>query len=371
MPKVNSTASSLVLAALLAIGVGVAVQHWSALRAVQTRTAPAPAAAPPAREAAERLAQQKWVASAPGRVEPKNGEIRMGSQSPGKVAEVLVRMNDRVSAGDLLIRLQDDEPQARLLAAEAEAAVRRRERDTETVARPAQDRRAAEDAVAASERALHFARVEFDRVRTAFRNGNAPVEEVTKARNLVAEASGKLEQDRAALRRVQATAGMPLQTRLESALATARAELSLVMVAIERTRIRAPTDGTVLQVLTRIGETVSPSSEDALIVFGDVSSLRVLAEVEERDVSKIRPGQGVVVRSDAFPGREFEGRIERIGQALGAPRLSKRGPRRQSDVDVLEVLVDLGANSPLLPGMRVDVFFKPDATVQASPIRTN
>jgi HlyD family secretion protein len=106
-------------------------------------------------------------------------------------------------------------------------------------------------------------------------------------------------------------------------------------------------------------------------VFGDVSSLRVLAEVEERDVSKIRPGQGVVVRSDAFPGREFEGRIERIGQALGAPRLSKRGPRRQSDVDVLEVLVDLGANSPLLPGMRVDVFFKPDATVQASPIRTN
>jgi HlyD family secretion protein len=77
------------------------------------------------------------------------------------------------------------------------------------------------------------------------------------------------------------------------------------------------------------------------------------------------------VRSDAYPGREFSGRIERMGQALGAPRLSKRGPRRPNDVDVLEVLVDLDGNSPLLPGMRVDVFFKPEATVQAPPVRTN
>lgn len=371
MPRISTTASSLVIAVLLAAAVGLAVQHWSALRSSQGRPASAPAAAVPAAAVAERPTRQMWVASAPGRVEPKNGEIRIGSQSPGKVAEVLVRMNDRVSAGDLLVRLHDDEPQARLLAAEAEAAVRRRERDTETVAKLAQDRRSAEDAVAAAERALHFARVEFDRVRTASRPGKTPAEEITKARNLVTEAAEKLEHDRAALRRVQATAGMPLQTRLESALATARAELSLVMVAIERTRIRAPSDGTVLQVLARIGETVSPSSEDALIVFGDVSSLRVLAEVEERDVSKIRPGQGVVVRSDAFSGREFGGRIERIGQALGAPRLSKRGPRRPSDVDVLEVLIDLDANTPLLPGMRVDVFFKPDTTVQAPPASTN
>jgi HlyD family secretion protein len=371
MLRINSTASSLVIAALLAVAVGFAVQHWSALRASQMRALSAPKpAAPVAAEPEERPPQQKWVASAAGRVEPKSGEIRIGSQSPGKIAEVLVRMNDRVSAGDLLVRLQDDEPQARLLAAEAEAAVRRRERDTETVAKLAQERRAAEDAVASAERALHFARVEFDRTRTALRAGKESAQEVARTRNLVTEAADKLEQDRASLRRVQAMPGMPLQTRLEAALATARADLSLVMVAIERTRIRAPTDGTVLQVLARIGETVSPSSEDALIVFGDVSSLRVLAEVEERDVSKIRTGQGVVVRSDAFPGREFGGRIERMGQALGAPRLSKRGPRRPTDVDVLEVLVDLEANSPLLPGMRVDVFFKPEATVQA-PVRTN
>jgi hypothetical protein len=38
---------------------------------------------------------------------------------------------------------------------------------------------------------------------------------------------------------------------------------------------------------------------------------------------------------------------------------------------VLEVLIDLDANTPLLPGMRVDVFFKPDTTVQAPPASTN
>jgi HlyD family secretion protein len=370
MLRINSTASSLIIAALLAVAVGFAVQHWSALRASQMRMVTTPKQATPVVEPEAPPPPQKWVASAPGRVEPKNGEIRIGSQSPGKIAEVLVRVNDRVSAGDLLVRLQDDEPQARLLAAEAEAAVRRRERDTEIVAKLPQERRNAEDALAASERALHFARVEFDRVRTASRHDKAPSAEVVEARKHVTEAAEKLELDRAAMRRVQATPGMPLQTRLEAALATARAELSLVMVAIERTRIRAPADGTVLQVLARIGETVAPSSEATLILFGDVSSLRVLAEVEERDVSKIRTGQSAIVRSDAFPGREFSGRIESMGQALGPPRLSQRGPRRPSDVDVLEVFIDLEANSPLLPGMRVDVFFKPETTVQA-PVRTN
>lgn len=113
-----------------------------------------------------------------------------------------------------------------------------------------------------------------------------------------------------------------------------------------------------------MGETAASSSEQALVIMGDVSTLRVRAEIEERDTAKIRVGQAVVVRSDAHPGKEFDGKVATLAQALGPGKLAQRGPRRPNDVEVLEVVVDLMGSPPLLPGMRVDVFFKPDATVQ-------
>lgn len=362
MPKVSSTASSLVLAAILAIGVGLVVENWSRLRGEVPATGPEPKAATVKATPAQ---APSWTASAPGRVEPRGGEIRISPQAPGRVVEVLVRMNDTVSRGDLLVRIADDEAQARLAMAESEAAVRRRERDAETVQRLPLERRNAEDAAAAAERALHAARMELDRLIIAKRAGTATEDEIAKGRTVITQASDKLDQERANLRRVQATQGMPLPTRLEASLTTARAEITLAEAAVERTRVRAPTNGSVLQVNARVGEMAGLSAEEPMLLFGDTSRLRVRAEVEERDVNKIRNGQQAIVRSDAFPGVEFTGRIERTAQSLNAPRLGARGPRRPTDNEVMEVLIDLDGRPQLLPGMRVDVFFKPDSTVGA------
>jgi HlyD family secretion protein len=171
-----------------------------------------------------------------------------------------------------------------------------------------------------------------------------------------------VEQTRTTLRKALANTDAPAPTRLEAALTAARAELSLADAALERTRIRAPSNGTVLQMNARVGETVAPSPENLLVVVGDVSSLRVKAEFEERDIGKVRVGQGAVVRSDAFPGKDFEGSVSSLARSLGPSKLGQRGPRRPTDIDVLEVLIDLNGQPPLLPGMRVDVFLKADAT---------
>ena len=40
-----------------------------------------------------------------------------------------------------------------------------------------------------------------------------------------------------------------------------------------------------------------------------LSALRVRAEIEERDIGKLRVGQGAVIRSDAFPNKDFEGKV--------------------------------------------------------------
>lgn len=304
----------------------------------------------------------QWAATAPGRVEPRSGEIRISAQAAGRITELGVGVNDAVKAGDLLLRLDDDDARARLAAADAEAAVRRRERDAEaSVNRLAADRRQAEDTVFASERSVLIAKTELDRVMREQRAGRATVDDVAKERAALKTAVEKLDADRAVFRKAQTAAGIPLPTRLEAGLTASRADVALAEQALERTRVRAPIDGTVLQLIARLGETVGPSPEQILMTIGDMSALRVRAEVEERDVSKIKVGQAVVLRSDAFPGREFTGRVASRAQALGPAKLGQRGPRRPTDVDTLEVLIDVDAGSALLPGLRVDVYFRIDA----------
>ncbi len=353
---------------MLAGSVGLFVQYAATKRGADGMSATAQSAIAQSVQPAVRTGN--WAASAPGRVEPKNGEYRIGTQTPGRVVEIAVQMNDRVLSGDLLARIDDDDAQAKLAGVEAEAAVRKRERDAETVGRLAQDRRTAEDSVANAERALFQVRRDLDRA-TGGRRGNTTTEdEVARARSSVVATKEKVEAERQALRRMQATAGMPLPTRLESALTTARAELTLAESAVERARIRASSDGTVLQVLTKVGETVAPGPDQALVVLGDLSGLRVRAEVEERDVSKVLAGQKVVIRSDAFPGRDFAGTVTTLGQSLAPPRLASRGPRRPTDLDALEVLIDVDGPVSLMPGMRADVFFTPNATGQSAPSGT-
>jgi HlyD family secretion protein len=115
-----------------------------------------------------------------------------------------------------------------------------------------------------------------------------------------------------------------------------------------------------------VGETVAPSPESPLVVVGDVSSLRVRAELEERDIGKVHVGQGAVIRSDAFPNQDFEGTVKSMAKALGPSKLGQRGPRRPTDIDVLEVIIDLSGRPQLLPGMRVDVFLKAEASAPSA-----
>ncbi|MFZ0838520.1 MAG: biotin/lipoyl-binding protein, partial [Xanthobacteraceae bacterium] len=62
---------------------------------------------------------RKWDATAPGRIEPRTQEVRLGASTAGRIAEVRVKTNDKVFSGELLVRLDDEGALARVAAAEA------------------------------------------------------------------------------------------------------------------------------------------------------------------------------------------------------------------------------------------------------------
>jgi HlyD family secretion protein len=299
-----------------------------------------------------------WVAAAPGRIEPKSGLVRVGAQLLGRIAEVSVKLNDKVEDGELLIRLDDDEARARLQAAETEAASRKRERDAQPLDKARDELRTAEDNVFSAERALTNARFGLEYELQAERQGNGSAERVTDARDELAKAKTKLQTERASYATAQSKPDVPAPNRLESALQAARSDVAVAEALLEKTRIRAPVAGNVLQLPAKAGEMVSPSPEQSLVVLGDMSVVRLKAEVDEIDVSKIKTGGKVTVKSNAYPGKEFEGTVAELAPTLTSPQFSLRGARRPTDVEVLEVTVDLEGNPPLLPGMRADAFFK-------------
>src|SRR5262245_1044853 len=141
MLKLDPTVSTLSAAGVLAIATSVML-NWAAASIGQQTISLASDAA---HAADAPNAKTQWAASSTGRVEPKDGEIRITTQAPGKIIEVVADTNDRVAAGDLLVLLDDDDPQAKLTSAQAEALVREREREDEVVKGLPLERRTAED----------------------------------------------------------------------------------------------------------------------------------------------------------------------------------------------------------------------------------
>jgi len=242
---------------------------------------------------------------------PKSSSRRNGYSGPARYSSVDMR------GMSLTSDLDDDDAITKVVGANAEAQVRVRERNEEDARGLQLERRNAEDAVAAAERSVFGAQQEFDDALDQKRNHNGAQDAVDKGRTKLEDARKKLADERANLASVNAKSGMPLPTRLEAALTVARAELTGAELGVEHTRIRAPFDGTVLNVIAKEGEVAAPSPENTLVIYGDLSTMKVRAEVEERDAAKIRVGQRVVVRADAYPEQDFEGRIQHWRDGLG------------------------------------------------------
>jgi HlyD family secretion protein len=310
---------------------------------------------------AEPADDKRWQAVAPGRVEPASGEIKIGAPTLGVIDEVLVKANDKVLAGEPLVRLVDHEAQARLATAEAQIALRRRLRNDENPSARAATRRRAEDAVADADKGVIDAQAALDKAAIERRAGRGSDADVGAARTALTRAQDRLNQQKIELRRVEADTTTPLPSQNEGQLNIARTELAAAQAAIDKMTIRAPISGTVLQVNAKPGELASPSGTQPMIVLGDVSALRIRAELDERDFGEIKIGQPVLARAAAFRGREFAGKVSFIAPIVEPGRINSRGQRNMTDVDVIEVLVDLADPGTLAVGMKVDVYFRPDS----------
>lgn len=105
--------------------------------------------------------------------------------------------------------------------------------------------------------------------------------------------------------------------------------------------LTAPNDGVVLRQDAEVGEIAEPG--DVLFWVGQPAPLLVVAEVNEEDIPRVEAGQRALLRSDAFPGRALEAKVDSIT------------PKGDPVTKTYRVRLALPDDTPLLIGMSVDV----------------
>ena len=123
--------------------------------------------------------------------------------------------------------------------------------------------------------------------------------------------------------------------------------------------VRSPVDGVVDRKFVEPGEYVIPGQR--LLLIHDPRAVWIEANLKETKLVNVRPGQPVTVSVDAYPGRNFSGRVERVGDAatsafalLPSPNPSGNFTKITQRVPV-RIAIDQQEVDPLRPGMMVEV----------------
>ncbi|HEY8232926.1 MAG TPA: efflux RND transporter periplasmic adaptor subunit [Vicinamibacteria bacterium] len=100
----------------------------------------------------------------------------------------------------------------------------------------------------------------------------------------------------------------------EAAQSQSQANLNQADVDLSHTIIATPIDGVVISRNVDVGQTVAASFQAPVLflIANDLTRMRVNASVDEADVGRVREGQEVTFHVDAFPERDFLGRVEQV-----------------------------------------------------------
>lgn len=100
----------------------------------------------------------------------------------------------------------------------------------------------------------------------------------------------------------------------QSSIVQAAAAVNKARVDLNHTVIKAPIDGIVIKRSVDKGQTVaaSMSAPELFIIAADLTQMQVNASIDESDVGRMRPGQVVTFRVDAYPNETFRGSVNQV-----------------------------------------------------------
>jgi len=252
--------------------------------------------------------RDKNVISASGTIETV--EVNVASKVAGQVLSLSYKEGARVAPGDLLAVI--DHASLDIQLRQAEAGVRLADAQLALLVKGArsEDIRQAEAALTQADSALKIAADDAARMRELFKTGSVTSKQRDDAEARLTVSSAQQSSAAAALGKLRRLARPEEIQAAEARLAQARAGAELLAKAIADCTITAPAGGIVTHKAVEAGELVTPG--ETVVTLADLASVYVMIYVTEIEIGRIKLGDGVDVRIDAFPERAFPGKITYI-----------------------------------------------------------
>ncbi|MDN4501745.1 efflux RND transporter periplasmic adaptor subunit [Alteromonadaceae bacterium BrNp21-10] len=250
--------------------------------------------------------------------------VDVGSELSGLISELHVDFNYVVTSGQVIARIDDRTVQSRLKQSDADLA-------------------SSQASLAQLKTALVKAEVE---AALAEREVKRTRELVGKS--LVSESELDISETAYQLKLVNIDAAKAAIVVGESRVLQSQSSLQQVKLDLDRTFIRSPVDGVVIDRQVDKGQAVSASLSAPTLfsIAQDLEKMQIEADVDEADIGRIKQGQPVKFTVDAFPERKFEGVVSQVRKAATVT----------NNVVTYKVIIDLeNKDLVILPGMTANV----------------
>ncbi|SEA10918.1 efflux RND transporter periplasmic adaptor subunit [Acidovorax soli] len=236
----------------------------------------------------------------------------VGSTVTGRVAQVRVREGAQVRQGEVLVQLESDE----LRAALAQAVASERQAQARLAGLRSSGRRAAQAARAQADATLQAASASLARVQQLVADGFYSPAQLDEARRAVDVARA---QQRNAQAQIDANADAGTDVaQAQAQLALAQAATVAAQARLAQATLVAPSDARVLVRAVEPGQIVQPGK--ALLSLALAGPTQLVAQVDERFLDQLQPGQKASVVADAFAGQRFAARVLSIAPSVDAQR---------------------------------------------------
>ncbi|MBX2865880.1 MAG: efflux RND transporter periplasmic adaptor subunit [Leptolyngbyaceae cyanobacterium MAG.088] len=341
-----------------------------------------------AREEAAKPPPERVNIAALGRIEPKSEVIDVAAAETGVLAKLLVTEGARVESGQVLAELdiyeirkaerdyaasQLAEAQQTLAAEQTLGTARITEANTKAgqIDRPQIQAIEAQTAKIQSLQArLALAETDLVRFQNLFSQGAITQQDLDRQQTQVDELSSDIANAQATKTQLELARDTALENAaaqvsmaeanlqlaaVESGVDAAQQNLALADARLNRTVIKAPTAGQILDIYVHPGEAVS---SNRLLSMGNTDEMYVVAEVYETDVGLVKPGQkaSITSRNGAFEGN-LSGIVETVGLQIFKNDVLDDDPAANADARIVEVriAVDQDEAVAMLTNLQVDV----------------
>ena len=245
-------------------------------------------------------------------------KIEVASKVNGRVAWIGVDKGDRVKAGQVLVRLEDDEYRAQVTQQRGQLAnLKGRALEIANGSRPQEIEKARYD-VGEAKADMDNAKVSLDRTKQLVADG-------VFAKQTLDDAQAKYDSSVAKVASLQRLLDLAVlgprkeqTTQIAGQVEQARGAMQFAQTQLDNTIIRAPITGTILDRNVERGEFITTGfvgdkgAKGYIVTMADLNDLQVELDISQNDFPKLGPEQKGTITTDAYPDKKYQGVIEQV-----------------------------------------------------------